>query len=478
MIRNIPKLLTFILLLLFNSVSAQEIWAEHFLIPDKGIWGNEDSTIESDFTGITTWSLEYNAIVLSNTDDYAKTVSTSGGRFEVRDINGEVIWKSQPIKISAFDSVNIQLEADETGSGANKESKYLKAFYRVDSGVEIPFETNGENLGNWGSVVAEQKAIIGKLLEIIVYLSNNYAADKIILDEVKVYAEEKEYPPALPGDLVINEVLFNPFPDANDFVEIYNKSDKEFPLKSLFLASRDNELELTQIYSLAGDNHLIQPQSYVALTVDTDGVFPYYSIKCSECFQQVAKMPSYNNDKDYVVLLNENMEIVDELYYTDDLHNPLLKDVDGISLERTDINEPTNDPNNWHSASTESGYATPGYENSQIIQENIQKPKVTFSTESFSPNNDGFHDDYRIDIQTEKPGYMINTWIFDSSGRMIVQLAQNEILGTSDEFIWNGTDETGQRQPLGVYITLVELFDTDGHVYRFKDGVVLTDILK
>ncbi len=103
---------------------------------------------------------------------------------------------------------------------------------------------------------------------------------------------------------------------------------------------------------------------------------------------------------------------------------------------------------------------------------------MTFSTESFSPNNDGYHDDYRIEIQTEKPGYVINTWIFDASGRKIIQLAQNEILGTSDELVWNGTDETGQRQPLGVYIALVELFDLDGHVYRFKDGVVLTDLLK
>ncbi len=343
---------------------------------------------------------------------------------------------------------------------------------------KCPFETNAENFGNWGSVIAEQKGITGSTLQIIIHIVNFYSADKVILDEILVSAEEKEYPPALPGDLVINEVLFNPFPDASDFVEIYNKSDNEFPLNKLFLASRDNDLELTQIYSLGGDKYLIQPKSYIALTVDTNGVFPYYSIKCNDCFQQVAKMPSYNNGDDYVVLLNENLQIIDDLYYSEALHHPLLKDVEGISLERTEINGLTNDPNNWHSASTESGYATPGYENSQVLHENIQKPKVKFSSESFSPNNDGYHDDYRIKIQTEKPGYVINSWIFDALGRQIIQLAQNEILGTSDEFIWNGTDETGQRQPLGVYVALVEMFDLDGHVYRFKDGVVLTDVLE
>ncbi|MBN2636507.1 MAG: lamin tail domain-containing protein [Prolixibacteraceae bacterium] len=478
MTRNNRKLVTFMLLLLFNSISAQEVWTEHFLIPDKGVWGNVSGSKESDLSEITTWTLDFSNAFPVDSEDYAKTVSTSGGRFECRDIDGEVIWKSELIDISSFEKVDIRLEANETGSGANEETKQLKAFYKINSGDEILFETNGENLGNWGSVLAEQKEIAGNTLQIIVRIVNFYATDKVILDEIQVFAQEKEYPSASPGDLVINEVLFNPFSDATDFVEIYNKSDKEFQLKNLFLASRDKDMELTQIYSLAGINYLISPKSYLVLTVDTNGVFPYYSIQCNDCFQQVAKMPSYNNDEDDVVLLNENREIIDELNYYEDLHHPLLKDVEGISLERININKPTNDPNNWHSASTEAGYATPGYENSQVVQKNIHVPAVTFNPESFSPNSDGYNDDYRIEIQTEKPGYVINSWIFDASGRTIFQLAQNEILGTSDELIWDGNDETGQRQLLGVYVVLVELFDLDGRVYRFKDGVVLTDRLE
>lgn len=478
MTHNNRKLVTFMLLLLFNSITAQEIWTEHFLIPDKGVWGNVSGSKEFDLSEITTWTLDFSNAFPIDSEDYAKTVSTSGGRFECRDINGEVIWKSELIDISLFEKVDIQLEANETGSGTNEETKYLKAFYKVDNGDEILFETNGENFGNWGSSVAEQKEITGSTLQIVVRMVNFYASDKVILDEVQVFAKEKDYPLALYGDLVINEVLFNPFNDAADFVEIYNKSDNEFQLKKLFLASRNNDKELTQIYALAGSKYLIPPKSYVVLTADTNGVFPYYSIKCIDCFQQVAKMPSYNNDDDDVVLLNENLEIIDELNYSEDLHHPLLKDVEGISLERTNINEPTNDPINWHSASTEAGYATPGYENSQVVQEDIYVPTVTFNPESFSPNSDGYNDDYWIEIQTERPGYVINTWIFDATGRTIFQLAKNEILGTSDEFFWDGNDETGQRQPLGVYVVLVELFDLDGRVYRFKDGVVLTDRLE
>ena len=60
----------------------------------------------------------------------------------------------------------------------------------------------------------------------------------------------------------------------------------------------------------------------------------------------------------------------------------------------------------------------------------------------------------------------------------VMKLANNEILGTSGKIVWNGENETGQRQNLGVYVILVEIFNTSGEVYQYKDGVVLTDVLE
>jgi hypothetical protein len=470
------KFLTISLLTAFNTLNAQVIWKESFPVPEKGIRGNETGNIISDFEGISTWTLDYSSVQLFNSGDYAKTVATSGGRFEVCDINGEVCWKSVLIDISKFEKVNIQLEASETGSGSDNATKYLKAYFNVDEGEETSFETNSENAGNWGTALAEQREISGKILQIVVYISNHYSSDKVILDEIEVSAVEKEYPLARPGDLVINEVLFNPHPGGEDFVEIYNTSENEFPIGKLFLASRDSKNQLTQIYSLSGKNYLLAPKSYLAATKDTNAVFPYYFIDCPECFQQVTRMPSYNNDKDYIVLLNENMEIIDELYYTEKLHHPLFADVNGVSLERISVTESTNLPQNWASASTQAGYATPGYKNSQAESGNILKPKVTFEPESFSPNFDGYNDEYKIQFELEKPGYVGNIIIFDAKGRFVMQLAKNTILGASDIITWNGKNETGQRQPVGVYVVVVEIFNSYGQVFQFKDGVVLTDI--
>lgn len=479
MIRNLPKILTFLFLFLGTQNFAQEIWRESFSTPEKGVWGDEDgTTIHQDFSGISSWTLIFSNIKLSDIDDYAKTVTTSGGRFECRDINGEAVWRSEIINIADYQNVSIVLTAMETGSGANEQNKYLKAFYEIDGGDEILFNTNGENFGNWGSVLAEQKNLIGDKLQIVVYMNNHYSSDKVILDEVVISGLE-EFPTVIEsGDILINEVLFNPFTDGNDYVEIYNNSNQQFPVNQLYLASRDKNLELTQIYPLSSKRFVFQTESYLVLTKDTNGVFPFFNIKCPLCFLQMDKFPSYNNDKDYVVLLDAEMKVIDEFYYSDKLHAPLLYNEEGISLERNTFAKATNDITNWHSASTESGYGTPGYQNSQFQKEDIVEPIVNFEPESFSPNSDGYNDEYKITCQLDKPGYYIDISIFDAAGRFVMQLAKNEILGTTGEYKWSGEDKTGQRQNIGIYVVVVEIFDLHGNIHHYKDGVVLTGILE
>lgn len=477
MISNSPKILIFFYLILNGPLQAQEMWRESFTVPNKGIWGGESGTIQSDFSGIANWTLNYDGVKLTDSGDYAKTVATSGGRFEVVDITGEVVWHSAKIGISEYIKVDVKLSASETGSNANIALKYLKAFYKLDDSAEIPFETNAENRGNWGSAIAEQKGLVGEKLQIVVRMANDYSADKVILDEVIVIAEEKPLEPIEQGDILISEVLFNPVAGGSDYVEIYNNSTKEISTNRLYLASRDSKLELTQVYPLSKLKRMFLPENYLALTKDTSGVFPWFEIKCSECFLQMEKFPSYNNDFDYVVLLDENMQVIDELFYTEKMHHLLLAEEKGISLERISFTLNTNDIKNWHSASTTSGYGTPGYKNSQVEFENVTSPKITFSPESFSPNFDGYNDEYQIQYELEKPGYVANISIFDSAGRFVMKLANNEILGTSGKITWNGEDQTGKRQNLGVYVVLVEIFNNSGEVYQYKDGVVLTDVL-
>lgn len=473
---NLPKLLTFLTFISFQQIHAQEIWHESFLIPEKGVWGNNDSdTILTDFEGIANWSLDYSKALLMNADDYAKTVSTSGGRFECCDINAEVIWYAEEIDISEFKNISIQLIAAETGSGANENTKYLKAYYKTDNDEPQLF---GEKYGNWDSDSLIISGLNGDKLQVQIVIRNDYASDKVYFNEVSVLGEEKNPVIIEPGNVLINEVLFNPVPGGEDFVEIYNNSEKQIPLNKLFLASRDKELELTQVYILTTDKENLRPREYLVLTIEIAGVFPWFTIECPACFLQMEKFPSYNNDEDNVVLLNNEMEVIDELVYSEKMHLPVFQDREGVSLERITFSAPTNDWNNWHSASSISGFGTPGYINSQAADELPEKSVVQFAPDAFSPNNDGYNDVYTISIQTDHPGYLCTVSIFYPNGQRIMNLKKNTLLGTSNEITWDGRNESGQRLQLGAYIVLVELYDLQGKLKHMKDAVILTDVLE
>jgi hypothetical protein len=121
----------------------------------------------------------------------------------------------------------------------------------------------------------------------------------------------------------------------------------------------------------------------------------------------------------------------------------------------------------------------PVIKNSQFEIEDIQTSKITFSPESFSPNFDGYNDEYQIQLcSLEKPGYIANISIFDSAGRFVMKLANNEILGTSGTIVLGMARTRLENAKIWVFMWyLVEIFNTSGEVYQYKDGVVLTDVL-
>ena len=83
------------IILLTIDTEAHPIWSENFTVSNQGYWGDEDGvSVHSDFSGITGWTLNVDNCTFSAAGDYVKTVSTSGGRFEAVDCDGEAVWRS------------------------------------------------------------------------------------------------------------------------------------------------------------------------------------------------------------------------------------------------------------------------------------------------------------------------------------------------------------------------------------------------
>ncbi|MDF1671968.1 MAG: lamin tail domain-containing protein, partial [Vicingaceae bacterium] len=274
------------------------------------------------------------------------------------------------------------------------------------------------------------------------------------------------------GDLVINEVLFNPYTGGSDFVEVYNNSNKYVNLQNWNLANIEND-SVDNYKPITDQPYLLLPGGFVLLTKDAQNTANEYVNSVTTAFLQMETLPTYNNDEGDVYLINNLGMVVDSFSYNEDMHFALLNSVDGVSLERIDYDRNSNDASNWHSASEDVGFATPGYENSQYQQTNNDGNEINVEPETFSPDNDGYDDVVNINYNFSEGGYVANVLIYDAKGRLVKNLLQNQLLGTSGTFSWDGTSDNNEKGRIGIYIIFVEVFDLNGDVKSFKKTCVL-----
>lgn len=279
------------------------------------------------------------------------------------------------------------------------------------------------------------------------------------------------------GSVLINEVLFNPFAGGSDFVELVNVSDIPVALKQLKLATRSDLGELKQIYPVSITQQVLQTGEYATCTKDPTAVMAQYPNNNVASFVSMNSFPSYPDDAGTVVLLNNLQEVIDEFTYSEKMQSPFLADEEGVSLERISLEKPTGDPTNWASAAESAGFATPGLPNSQTRNEAEAENEINCEPQAFSPNGDGYNDDLTIHFNLDKPGYIANVRIFDAVGRPIIHLVKNQSLAQEGSWTWDGKNQSGQKQSIGVYVLLVELFDSEGHTRAFKKTCTLTDRL-
>jgi len=277
-----------------------------------------------------------------------------------------------------------------------------------------------------------------------------------------------------PGDILINEILFFPQVGGSDFVELVNASAKIIALDGLVL--RNAAKESGSIQTVLATGGLLFPGEYVALSESPDDIAMRYPLPEVVAILE-NDLPTFGSDQGNVTLLS-GTTVLDAFDYRDEQHSALLENPRGVSLERLSIDLPTQQDGNWHSAAEQAGFATPGYQNSQLTEVAPGNGSVFQIPErTFSPNGDGLADILRLEYQTEQAGYLANIRIFNAEGVSIRQLARNELLGTQGRLLWDGTLDGGEPARTGVYIVWIELFLPEGDRTIIKEYCVLARAL-
>ncbi|MFN0030755.1 MAG: lamin tail domain-containing protein [Flavobacteriales bacterium] len=274
------------------------------------------------------------------------------------------------------------------------------------------------------------------------------------------------------GDIIINEILSNPYEGGKDFIEIYNNSLHNISLANWSIADATNN-EMNEGKTITEIQFILYPNEYLVLTEALNPLSTFYPGTQSDQIIVVEDLPDFSADDRVFLLMPVFAAVSDSVYYNDDFHYALLNSTDGVSLERIAFSRPSNDATNWHSASEYVGFATPGYQNSQSNNNFATEQSFEVVNEIFSPDNDGYQDVVTFAYNLDEPGYTGNITIYDSEGRSVRKLMQNDLLGMSGSISWDGFNDERQKASIGIYVVYFEVFNLKGGVSKFKKTCVV-----
>jgi hypothetical protein len=269
-----------------------------------------------------------------------------------------------------------------------------------------------------------------------------------------------------PGDVLINEILFNPATGGSRFVEVYNNSDKILTMNELHLVNFEKSASGVAIAA----ERLMLPQTYWAYTINRDDILTRYpATDPAQLMPQI--LPSLDDRSGNISVYwakGGARVLLDSFNYDAEYHNALLasSDREGVSLERIRFDAPTNNPNNWTSAAQR---GTPTLPNSQRASGlPIGDDFLSLSSARISPDGDGYEDYLDIVWELDDSGYAATVTIYDSEGIPVRRIARQELAGTGGAIRWDGNSDDGSRVRPGIYVLFAEAFKADGTVKRAK----------
>lgn len=268
--------------------------------------------------------------------------------------------------------------------------------------------------------------------------------------------------------LIINEIMYDPETNNSEYVEFFNLST--IPIN---IGGWKFEDENGNINKLIETSFVIPPQQYFVLIADSSALTNYNLFEYEN--KSILGVTSLGlvNTGELILLKDVRGNVIDSVFYSDKWNNRNIASTKGKSLERINPNLNGNDPLNW-STSVNSLGGTPGNQNS-IFAENLnQSANISVNPNPFSPDNDGFEDFTVINYNLFQATAQVRIKIFDSKGRLVRTLLNNQASGSSGSVVFDGLDDENNALRMGIYIIFLEaLNDNSGIVETIKSTVVV-----
>ncbi len=261
------------------------------------------------------------------------------------------------------------------------------------------------------------------------------------------------------GDVVINEIMFDPLPvgarAGAEYVELRNLRADAVDVSGW----RIYDATLRAKATVPKRTPPIASGACLLLASDTTVYQRFGRLRDSTNVLAFGTATfALNADEDDVVLRDRGGNMVDSVHYRGDWHRPDMGELKGVALERISGTAPSNDRRNWSSSAAADG-GTPGTPNTLEIPVRAAAAELTLSPRTLSPDGDGHEDFTRVLYRLPVPGARIVAVVYDRDARPVRLLASNEPAAPSGELIFDGRDDAGRALPVGLYVVVLEAYD-------------------
>lgn len=301
---------------------------------------------------------------------------------------------------------------------------------------------------------------------------------------------------ARPGDLVINEILYDPLadrfdnrPDQPEYVEVLNRSARALTLRRYYWTNAPDEAGIADTLRFGAGFYALAPDRLAVVFADADDpdepavastltrAFPGIDFSTGEAtLLPLARSSLSLTNSGALIHLHRPDDVgLDSVYYDPAWHHPNLVDATGVALERIAPEGRANDPANWTSSVAEAG-GTPGRANSVVLSPGapVAEGGLVIDPSPFSPDRDGHDDVTALRYTLPQEAALVRVRIFDAEGRLVRSLEEARLVSRSGHLLWDGLDDAGRALRIGIYVVLFEALDTAGGTTAvFKEPVVL-----
>jgi hypothetical protein len=268
-------------------------------------------------------------------------------------------------------------------------------------------------------------------------------------------------------EILLSEILYNPMPNKQRYVELYNNTDKFYDLKYILLSN-----DGVDFYS--SESFVFKPKSYVVLCKDKTQLAIDYSISTNNIIE--CKLPAFDDKSGKVLVyyqkaLNLPSILIDSLHYNEEFHSKLIGNSEGFAIERISFNVATNYKNNWISNIEKPYFGSPGKSNlNNSFKKNSKFSGIDLVNRVFSIDHNM---KLEILISSDYVGKKLGIVLYDSQMNFILKLVDSDMVYENYSVFWEGNDINGNRVKPGIYILLFSFVNEKGELKEVRKTCVV-----